>query len=65
MPLCYEATAQTRRGSWGQSLGSFSGRPVTYSVFRTNTIASREEVDAILQDLHTFLHQASRQPMQS
>ena len=35
------------------------------SVLEAKSGASRDEVDAILQDLHTFLQQPSRQPMHS
>ena len=35
------------------------------SVIEAKSGASRDEVDAILQDLYTFLQQPSRQPMPS
>ena len=35
------------------------------SVLEAKSGASRDEVDAILQDLHTFLQQPARQPMPS
>ena len=35
------------------------------SVMEAKSGASRDEVDAILQDLYTFLQQPSRQPMPS